>query len=729
MIAGMVMALNAPRANPIQRAINILKSAGPGAWYDPSDLTTLFQDSAGTTPVTAVEQPVGLVLDKSKGLVLGSELVTNGDFSSATGWSPGTGWSISGGVATKVAGTASDLYTAAFPSGSLGKYVSITLTVTVTAGSLMVIPGGYQALAAITSSGTHTYKTCVTHPTSNPYLYLTADAAFAGTIDNISVREIPGNHLIQPTATSRPTLSSRYNLLTKTEQFDDAYWTGIVGGGGSVPVRVANDAVAPDGTTTADKLTFGAATTADLSLLNGVVSSLVTGGSYVVKAFVKAATPGDVGKSIVYRSVGGSSYSALTLTTDYQQISLTSVAAGPSTDGLSIGLRPVEGGSTGTVSVHIWGASLTTAADASLPYQRVNTATDYDYDFSKFPAYLKFDGVDDSLYSAASVDFNGAPADGQTKRNLLSASEAFDDAIWVKLNVTATAGKVSETAVTGVFIAYQSVMPGAGTYTFAVEAKAAERSRIALEYASSTPFAVFDLSTGVVQSFGSSTATITSLGGGWYRCTMTATLAAGSTSAVGVRDNAGNRSYAGSAGSGVLVRGAQLEVGSSATAYQKTGTDKMTVFAGVHKASDAAAGILVESSSAPNSTAGTFTTQAPVGSGMASFGIWNAGTIQSGNHVSGATYAAPSTRVLTGVGDISGDLVVLRLNGAQVASAATDQGTGNYGNYPLYIGSRNNASFPFSGRIYQLAIKGKALSAGEIATVESFINSRTKAFV
>ena len=36
-----------------------------GAWYDPSDLSTLFQDSAGTTPVTAVGQPVGLLKDKS----------------------------------------------------------------------------------------------------------------------------------------------------------------------------------------------------------------------------------------------------------------------------------------------------------------------------------------------------------------------------------------------------------------------------------------------------------------------------------------------------------------------------------------------------------------------------------------------------------------------------------------------------------------------------------------
>lgn len=35
------------------------------AWYDPSDLSTLFQDSAGTTPVTADGDPVGLMQDKS----------------------------------------------------------------------------------------------------------------------------------------------------------------------------------------------------------------------------------------------------------------------------------------------------------------------------------------------------------------------------------------------------------------------------------------------------------------------------------------------------------------------------------------------------------------------------------------------------------------------------------------------------------------------------------------
>ncbi len=45
--------------------LSLFAANEPGVWYDPSDLSTMFQDAAGTTPVTAVEQPVGLRLDKS----------------------------------------------------------------------------------------------------------------------------------------------------------------------------------------------------------------------------------------------------------------------------------------------------------------------------------------------------------------------------------------------------------------------------------------------------------------------------------------------------------------------------------------------------------------------------------------------------------------------------------------------------------------------------------------
>lgn len=44
---------------------SLFASGEQGAWYDPSDFATMFQDAAGTTPVTAVGQPVGKINDKS----------------------------------------------------------------------------------------------------------------------------------------------------------------------------------------------------------------------------------------------------------------------------------------------------------------------------------------------------------------------------------------------------------------------------------------------------------------------------------------------------------------------------------------------------------------------------------------------------------------------------------------------------------------------------------------
>ena len=60
-----------------------------------------------------------------------------------------------------------------------------------------------------------------------------------------------GNHLIQATGASAPVWRKRYNLLTYSEQFDNASWTksGLLAfGSGSI----ANATTAPDGTVTAD---------------------------------------------------------------------------------------------------------------------------------------------------------------------------------------------------------------------------------------------------------------------------------------------------------------------------------------------------------------------------------------------------------------------------------------------------------------------------------------------
>lgn len=54
-----------PTPTPEQRMAAIYADGTPGAWWEPGDTTTLFQDAAGTTPVTTLGQPVGLMRDKS----------------------------------------------------------------------------------------------------------------------------------------------------------------------------------------------------------------------------------------------------------------------------------------------------------------------------------------------------------------------------------------------------------------------------------------------------------------------------------------------------------------------------------------------------------------------------------------------------------------------------------------------------------------------------------------
>lgn len=90
-IAGNVKAVKRSRPGAINTAsysvMSLFAAGEQGVWFDPSDFSTLFQDSAGLTPVTAVGQTVGLMFDKSGGLSLGPERLVNGDFSAgAASW-------------------------------------------------------------------------------------------------------------------------------------------------------------------------------------------------------------------------------------------------------------------------------------------------------------------------------------------------------------------------------------------------------------------------------------------------------------------------------------------------------------------------------------------------------------------------------------------------------------------------------------------------------------------
>lgn len=64
MILGIVAGIAVTPPPPFDPA-TLFGGGEDGGWYDPSDLTTLFQDTAGTVPVTTDGQPVGYMMDKS----------------------------------------------------------------------------------------------------------------------------------------------------------------------------------------------------------------------------------------------------------------------------------------------------------------------------------------------------------------------------------------------------------------------------------------------------------------------------------------------------------------------------------------------------------------------------------------------------------------------------------------------------------------------------------------
>ena len=155
-----------------------------------------------------------------------------------------------------------------------------------------------------------------------------------------------------------------------------------------------------------------------------------------------------------------------------------------------------------------------------------------------------------------------------------------------------------------------------------------------------------------------------------------------------------------------------------------TSTDKMTVFAGVRKLSDATnARIIAELSATTESNNGSFSLQGPNAAGAATY-LWQSkGTALTDAQATDRT--APITNILTGLGDIAGDSAILRVNGAQAASSTADQGTGNFGNYPLYIGARGGSSLYLNGRLYSLIVRGAQSSANLITATERYVARKT----
>ena len=178
------------------------------------------------------------------------------------------------------------------------------------------------------------------------------------------------------------------------------------------------------------------------------------------------------------------------------------------------------------------------------------------------------------------------------RTNLALQSESFDNSSWTKTRCTISANSVvspdgnttadtlvEDTTATSSHPVSQGVTLTAAAQTFSVYAKTANRSWISLSLLSTTnASAFFNLSNGTVGTVGSAaTASIVSVGNGWYRCVITATTAAGANT-LGIYPASADATnvYTGNGTASIYIWGAQCEVGAYVTTPIPTTTASAT---------------------------------------------------------------------------------------------------------------------------------------------------------
>ena len=366
---------------------NLFSNGEQGVWYDPSDLTTMLQDDTSAAPAV-IGQPVGTILDKSQGLKLGSELITNGDFAADSDWVKGTGWSISGGVGVANGVTSQNLRQNGVALEE-NKVYSVTFTiVSISQGSVLGRFGGTTTVDSVAFNAAGTYTFFLKANSTNSSFMLRGQGGFTGTVDNVLVKEVLGNHATQPTSTKRP-IYARHpeggirNLLNYTEQFDNGAWIK-----GSGTTLTPNYAASPIGTQTADRLVMPA--TASTYMAQNI--QLESGKAYTFSAYVKA-TAGNSSFNMYNFAAGWASYLGnSTATSEWQRFSFTTTAASSSMSHFGINNFDDSYAS----DILIWGAQVEVATEASNYQKRV---TDIDVTESGVGEvyYLKFDGVSDAM--------------------------------------------------------------------------------------------------------------------------------------------------------------------------------------------------------------------------------------------------------------------------------------------------------------------------------------------
>jgi len=228
-----------------------------GFYYDFTRTDRHFQEYTGQTLADDIGEAIGLALDQrtwggaSLSGALGPELVPDPTFGSASGLTVQAYWTIADGVATRITGASG---TGIYPTGSLvavGGLYRVRYQITnIAAGSCIAAVGSVGGISRATSGSFEEYILATVangSPTASGML-LYGTSTFAGSVDDWSVKRVPGYSALQATGAAKPT---RQTSGAKFDGSDDnlltTYYAGSAAGFimalGTMPASPATDQI------------------------------------------------------------------------------------------------------------------------------------------------------------------------------------------------------------------------------------------------------------------------------------------------------------------------------------------------------------------------------------------------------------------------------------------------------------------------------------------------------
>jgi hypothetical protein len=388
------------------------------------------------------------------------------------------------------------------------------------------------------------------------------------------------------------------NLLIRSQEFNQVGWNW-----GSDTIVSGETATAPDGTTTADSLVSGS--TSAVHFINQPAVANANGQTYSVYAKantlsilqltvaatnvfanfdLSAGTVGTVGdlSTATITSVGSGWYRCVLSTTSNIASSMY-IGVVSSTSAARLATSSTAG------SIYLWGAQLEQRSSVTA-YNATTTSALTNY----IPQLLT------APINSPRFDFNPTTGESlgllieQSSTNLLTYSQDFSNAVWTKTNTTVTTGAniapdgtqtanklVESTSTSGHNVSALITVISATSYTSSIYAKASERGYILMFDNNLSVGKYFNLISGTIlgnYGAGPTSATITSVGNGWYRCTITITTTSTNLTGVNVyiSTDGSSISYTGNGYSGVYIWQSQFEALAFATSPITTTSAQVT---------------------------------------------------------------------------------------------------------------------------------------------------------